>query len=148
LIWAAITTAADPSQAPFGQDSLYLYVAATPVAPLGGWNQIRSAAEKQIHAKADQYFDGLDAELGRWFETPEELSDRLGVRNGNVFHVDLNLTRVGPMRPAWGLAGGRTPVAGLFLGSAGSAPGPGVFGGPGQIAAQRAMTYLHDRSRP
>ncbi len=142
LLWAAVTSAADPSQAPAGQDSLYVYIAATPVVATGGWPRLQPLAEKQVHAKLGQFFDGLDSELGRWFETPDELSARLGVRNGNVFHVDLNLTRVGPMRPAWGLAGGRTPVRGLILGSAGSAPGPGVFGAPGQLAARRADAYL------
>jgi len=143
LLWVAIPSVLDRSQAPPNQDSLYAYVAATPVDPEDGWSAVRSTAEKLIHSKLVQYFDGLDCELGRWFETPDELSGRLGVRNGNVFHVDLSLTRVGPMRPAWGLAGGRTPVDGLVLGSAGSAPGPGVFGAPGRIAARRAGAYLN-----
>ncbi|MFZ0714223.1 phytoene desaturase family protein, partial [Mycobacterium sp.] len=142
LLWAAVTSAADPSQAPPGQDSLYVYIAANPVVATGGWPYVQPVAEKQVLAKLAQFFDGLDSELGRWFETPDELSARLGVRNGNVFHVDLNLTRIGPMRPAWGLAGGRTPVQGLVLGSAGSAPGPGVFGAPGHLAARRASAYL------
>jgi phytoene dehydrogenase-like protein len=146
LLWAAVTSAADPSQAPPGQDSLYVYIAATPVVATGGWPQMQPLAEKQALAKLGQFFGGLDDELGRWFETPNQLSARLGVRNGNVFHVDLNLTRVGPMRPAWGLAGGRTPVPGLVLGSAGSAPGPGVFGAPGQLAARRANAYLAGRA--
>jgi phytoene dehydrogenase-like protein len=146
LLWAAVTSAADPTQAPPGQDSLYVYVAATPVVAAGGWPQMRPLAQKYVLAKLGQFFDGLAAELGRWFETPEELSARLGARNGNVFHVDLNLTRIGPMRPAWGLAGGRTPVQGLVLGSAGSAPGPEVFGAPGQLAARRASAYLAERA--
>jgi phytoene dehydrogenase-like protein len=142
LLWVAIPSALDTSQAPADQDSLYVYVAATPVDPNGGWSSLAPTAQKVIHAKLGQYFDGLDSELGRWFEAPDELSQRMGVRNGNVFHVDLNLTRVGPLRPAWGLAGGRTPIDGLVLGSAGSAPGPGVYGEPGRLAARRAAKYL------
>lgn len=142
LLWGAVTTAGDPSQAPAGQDTVYVYVATTPVSPPEGWPALRESAEKIVRAKTAQYFDGLEVELGRWFEDPDEMSARLGVRNGSVFHVDLTLTRVGPLRPAWGFGGGRTPVRGLFLGSAGSHPGPGVFGAPGQLAAAKAAKYL------
>lgn len=142
LLWGAITTAGDPSQAPAGQDTVYVYVATTPVSPPEGWPALRDSAEKTVHAKTARYFDGLEAELGRWFETPDEMSARLGVRNGSVFHVDLTLTRVGPLRPAWGFGGGRTPVGGLFLGSAGSHPGPGVFGAPGKLAAAMTAKFL------
>ena len=114
LVWAAVTSACDPSQAPLGQDSLYAYIAATPVEATGGWSSCDPARETG-HRQARPLLRRAGHRAGSWFETPDELSARLGVRNGNVFHVDLNLTRVGPMRPAWGLAGGRTPVRGLVL---------------------------------
>ena len=58
-----------------------------------------------------------------------------------VVHIDTATTRSGLMRPAAGL-GGALPVAGLFLGGAGSHPGGGVNGLPGRIAAGRAARFL------
>jgi phytoene dehydrogenase-like protein len=46
------------------------------------------------------------------------------------------------MRPAAGLGSDTLPVAGLFLGGAGTHPGGGINGLPGRIAAGRVNRYL------
>ena len=86
--------------------------------------------------------DGLkDNEIARRVEASPDLAGRLNVLNGCVVHVDTATTRAGLMRPAAGL-GGSLPVAGLFLGGAGSHPGGGVNGLPGRIAAARVSRFL------
>jgi phytoene dehydrogenase-like protein len=142
-VWGAITSACDPSQAPPGQDVLYLFAPAMPLDPPGGWEETSPAAEKALLARAGEFFDGVeDREIGRWVETPEALARRTGAYNGCVLHVDFGLLRSGPLRPALGLGGYATPVGGLFLGGAGSHPGGGVSGIPGQLAARRVRRHL------
>ncbi|MBU1052738.1 MAG: NAD(P)/FAD-dependent oxidoreductase [Proteobacteria bacterium] len=146
--WAAVPTACDPSQAPDGQDVLYLYPPAVPAYPAEGWQSLRKKAENIIMSEAMLYFDNLDSlEIGRWVETPKDLCERTGAVNGCVTHVDFALLRSGPLRPAWGLGGYVTPVKGLFLGAAGSHPGGAVSGLPGKLASARVIRYLARCSR-
>jgi phytoene dehydrogenase-like protein len=76
--------------------------------------------------------------------TPRDLEDRFGLREGAVSHGELGLDQILFMRPVAGWGGHATPIAGLYLGGAGSHPGPGVLGGAGWLAAQR---ILADRKR-
>jgi phytoene dehydrogenase-like protein len=132
-----VPTAADPSQAPPGQDTLSLWSGWLPHEPPGGWPALKAIAEEAFVAHAARYYDGIEElEIGRAVETPEEISARTGVRNGNVYHVDVTLTRVGPLRPALGFGGYRTPVPGFYITGAGTHPGPSVSGIPGQQAAR------------
>jgi len=57
-------------------------------------------------------------------------------------HLDIALDQLGPLRPTPALAGHRTPVLGLYVSGAGTAPTGGIAGTPGRLAA-RAL--LHDR---
>ncbi|HWF56136.1 MAG TPA: NAD(P)/FAD-dependent oxidoreductase [Solirubrobacteraceae bacterium] len=140
-----IPTAADPTQAPAGMDTLSLWSGWLPHHPPGGWPSAKATVEQAFVAHAARYFDGIEQlEIGRAVETPEEISDRTGVRNGNVYHVDVTLTRLGPLRPALGFGGYRTPVPGLYITGAGTHPGPSVSGIPGQ---QAARTILRDVRR-
>ena len=76
--------------------------------------------------------------------TPRDLEERFGLREGAVSHGELGLDQILFMRPVAGWGGHSTPIAGLYLGGAGSHPGPGILGGAGWLAAQR---ILADRKR-
>lgn len=142
-MWVCVTTGADPSQAPPGQDSVYLYPLAMPLNPGAGWAQLSSTAEKATLSMASRFVSGLDEfEISRLVETPTMLAERTRARNGCLAHVDISLMRTGPLRPAWGLSGYATPFKGLFLGGAGSHPGGGVSGLPGKLASSRVDRYL------
>jgi phytoene dehydrogenase-like protein len=95
------------------------------------------------------YYDGIEElEIGRWVESPPEMTERTNVPNGNVYHVDMTLARMGPLRPALGFGGYRMPVRGLYLSGAGAHPGPSVSGLPGQQAARALLSDLkRDRNR-
>jgi phytoene dehydrogenase-like protein len=145
-MWVVAPSGVDPTQAPDGQESLYIYSLAAPVHPPAGWDVLRAPAVDSILAKLGKYIGPLDdAEIGRLVETPEDLGARLRVRNGCVTHIDMGLMRSGPLRPAIGLGGGKTPLAGLVLGGSGMHPGGGVTGLPGRTAATRAGRYLKKR---
>jgi phytoene dehydrogenase-like protein len=147
-VWSTVPTAIDATQAPPGQDTLYLYCPAMPLAPEKGWPGLADAAAAAIVAQASEYYDGIEElEIGRWTETPQEMEQRTGATNGCWSHIDWNIFRLGPFRPAVGLGGYRTPVDGLFHGGAGSHPGPGVTGLPGRNAAKVMLRTLPTGSR-
>ena len=140
---AAIPTAADPSQAPAGQDTLYFYLTQVPLRPASSWSSLAEQVGKAVLSDASNYYDGIEElEIGRRVETPEELARRAHAPNGNVFHVDVSPFHLGPLRPIAGFGGYRTPVPGLFLTGAGTHPIPGVSGISGQLAAAEVRRFL------
>jgi phytoene dehydrogenase-like protein len=138
---AGIATHADPSLAPDGADTLYLYVPITPVNPVSGWETLEAKAADGIVAKAAEFFDGIEEfEIGRCVQSPPELARRVNATLGStVMHVDFLPHRIGPLRPARGLGDYRTPVRGLYLGGSGSHPGFGMSGLPGRLSAKELL---------
>ncbi|HET9983792.1 MAG TPA: NAD(P)/FAD-dependent oxidoreductase [Longimicrobiales bacterium] len=76
--------------------------------------------------------------------TPPDLEVRFGLTEGAATHGEIALDQILFMRPTPGLGHYATPIDGLYLGGAGTHPGPAIAGGPGWLAAQR---LLADRSR-
>jgi phytoene dehydrogenase-like protein len=143
FIWACITSAVDSTQAPEGQDCLYLYLPAMPSRPPGGWDGLSSLAEKVTVNTAGKILGRLDElEIGRWVENPDQMARRTRAWQGSILHVDFSLMRTGPLRPAWGLGSYRTPIDGLFLGGAGTHPGGSVSGLPGKLSSRRVSRHL------
>jgi phytoene dehydrogenase-like protein len=147
---AVLPTGPDPSQAPAGQDTLYLWAGWAPRRPPEGWAALAPSAGQAMVAQAARYVDGIEElEIGRFVEPWPVLEGRTRVPNGNPYYVDLLLARNGPMRPALGLGGYTTPIAGLFLTGGGTHPGPSVSGIPGQLTARKILasrTQLPDRA--
>ena len=136
----------DPSQAPAGQDTVYLYPPAMPVNPREGWDAIRGRVTQQVIDQASEYVDGLKTlEIARRMEAAPDFTRRLNTVNGCVVHIDTTSMRSNTLRPAHGLGGATLPVAGLYLGGAGIHPGGGVNGMPGRIAAHRVQRFLGKR---
>jgi len=143
MMWAVVTSGADPTQAPPGQDVVYLYPPAMPAFPAGGWPAIKAEAEELVVKKAGEFFGNIaELEIGRLVETPDDMAERYRVHNGCIIHVDNGLMRAGSLRPAMGLGGYRTPIDGLFLGGSGSHPGGSMTGLPGRLSSQRVRQYL------
>lgn len=132
----------DPSQAPEGQSVGYLYLPVSPVELEEGWGNAKQPASDQIVARAADYYDGFDAEIGRYFETCLDRAQRLNVTKGCVTHVDFGSFRSGKKRPALDLSGPEPIVPGFFLSGAGTPPGGGVSGQPGKLAFERVEHYL------
>jgi len=139
-----LPTGPDPSQAPAGQDVIYLWTGWAPRNPPEGWDALAPRAARAVVDAAAQYVDGFDLEIGRFVEPWTVLQERTRVPNGNPYYVDLLAQRNGPLRPAFGLGGYTTPVDGLFLTGGGTHPGPSVSGLPGQIAARKMLATMHD----
>ncbi|MCX2930681.1 NAD(P)/FAD-dependent oxidoreductase [Mycobacterium sp. CVI_P3] len=142
-----ILSAIDPSQAPAGQDVAQLYGPA-PVDPVGGWDKWRDEAQRRLVEKVEQFTPEFSAlTIGPFVETAQDIAVRTGAVNGCIYHIDNVPTRLGPMRPAAGTGGYRTPVDGLYLGSASVHPGGGVSGLPGRHCAEVVLKDLGYRSR-
>jgi len=134
-LWPVIPTALDPTQAPDGQDTLYLYVAVAPYEPGD-----KAALADAVVATAADYYDGIDdLEIGRQVLTNADIGERVHATGGNITHVDMAIGRAAAGRPARGFGGFRTPVPGLFLSGAGTHPGGGITGAPGYNAAKEVL---------
>ncbi len=133
----------DPSQAPDGQSVAYVYLPAMAVDAREGWSPaLKDRTMASVIDQVSEFYDGFDAEVGRFVETPREREVRLAVTNGCVTHIDFGSKRVGANRPAAGFGDAKPAVPRLFLGGAGIHPGGGVSGIPGKIAAARVSRYL------
>jgi phytoene dehydrogenase-like protein len=137
-----IPTGADPSQAPEGQDTLYLIAVTSPASPEKGWTKaVRKRVETDAMQRASDFYEGLDTlEIGRSTFTNAEMGAEVGATS--QAHVDWILNRMGPLRPARGFGGFKTPVEGLYLAGAGSHPGAAVTGTPGYLGAREALRDL------
>ena len=142
-ITVAAPSAADPSQAPAGQDVLYIYPPVMPVSPNEGWDALRDKVADQVIEQLQAYIEGIEGKvIGRHIEAAPDFTARLNTVNGCVVHIDTTTLRSSTLRPAHGLGGDTLPVAGLYLGSAGIHPGGGVNGMAGRLAAKRVTAYL------
>lgn len=141
-----VPTAVDPTQAPDGQDTLWLWSGVIPVTPHEPWEKMRDEIGNRVLKDSAQYYTGLDGlEIGRTVLGGPDIEQRFNAPAGNVYHVDPMMSRFGPMRPAQGLGSYRMPIEGLYLSGAGTHPTGGVCALPGKLAAQ---TLLRDLGAP
>jgi phytoene dehydrogenase-like protein len=137
---AILPTGVDSSQAPEGQDTFWFWSGISPVDPTKPWVELAGPLSERVLDTASKYFDGLtELEIDRQVMTPPLIEERFRAPDGNVYHVDPTATRFGPLRPAAGFAGFRSPVPGLFLSGGGTHPSAGICGVPGQQAAAAVL---------
>ncbi|KAA1421902.1 NAD(P)/FAD-dependent oxidoreductase [Nocardioides humilatus] len=137
--YLAVLSGLDPTVAPPGQDVVYL-ASNVPAQPREDWADVRDRYAEGVLATAGTHLSGLDAEIGRVVTSPADFGAQYATPNGSYFHVDMTPLRLAMNRPAPGLGGYRSPVAGYFHAGAGSHPGGGVSGWPGRLAARTALT--------
>ena len=133
----------DASQAPAGESVAYVYLPSIAVDAREGWSaSLKDRTMASVLAQLSEFYDGFDAEVGRFVETPRDREIRLNATNGCVTHIDFGALRTGTNRPATGFGSPKPAVPGLFLGGAGTHPGGGVSGIPGKIAAKRVLRLV------
>lgn len=145
----------DPTQAPEGQDTFWLWSGITPKNPEIPWEQTRKEIGDRVLAECATVYDGLDTlEIGRRVFQSPDIEERFNVPDGNVYHVEPVGMRFGPLRPAQGFGEYETPVPGLWITGAGTHPTGGISGIPGMVAAKtmikragRDGSSLVDRAR-
>ncbi|MFA6576822.1 MAG: NAD(P)/FAD-dependent oxidoreductase, partial [Nocardioides sp.] len=133
----------DPSQAPPGQDTFWLWSGIFPRNPDVPWETMRESIGDKVLAECANYYDGLESlEINRRVMSAPELEQRFHVPDGNVYHVEPVGMRFGPLRPAQGFGSYETPVPGLWITGAGTHPTGGISGLPGKNAAEALLRHL------
>jgi phytoene dehydrogenase-like protein len=107
----------------------------------GQWDVARrNALAERVTATIEMFAPGFQKHIqhrAAW--TPLDLEERFGLREGAPSHGELGLDQILFMRPVAGWGRHSTPISGLFLGGAGTHPGPGILGLPGWHAAKRVI---------
>jgi phytoene dehydrogenase-like protein len=128
---------ADPSRAPQGGHTFWAYTR----VPRGlDWSTGANAFLEAIEAQIERFAPGFaDVARARHVLLPPDFAARnANLSEGDVGTGTLALDQVA-FRPVPTLAPYRTPLAGLYLGSAATFPGPAVHGVCGRAAARLAL---------
>ena len=140
-------SAFDDTIAPSGMHNITVWGQWHPYELSNGeaWDDIAEREGAKLVAEVEAAAPGFAGSVQHMHvQTPLDLERELGLRRGNVMHVEMTLDQMFAWRPLPELAGYRTPVAGLYLTGASTHPGGGVFGASGRSAAR---TVLADRGR-
>lgn len=146
----AVPSLAWPGLAPEGRHVMVARVQWTPHALRdGSWDDAgRGALADQVTRQIGEALPGFaDRVLHRETLTPADLERRFGLTGGAITQGELTLDQILFMRPVPGWGRHRMPVRGLYLAGAGTHPGPGVLGGPGWLAARRALADEREGGR-
>jgi phytoene dehydrogenase-like protein len=127
--------------APPGRHTLSAIVQYAPYALKGGWGETgRAAFLERTMATLEVYAPGIGSMVETSeLLTPTDLEERFGFVGGNWHHGELAVEQMLFLRPMIGAAGYMTPIAGLYLASAGCHPGGGVSGAAGWNAAEHIL---------
>lgn len=129
---------ADPSRAPAGKHTAWAY---THVPEGVSWSeQLSDRFADTVEEQLERFAPGFrERILARHVLTPPALAQRdVNLVAGDVGGGSYTLDQL-IFRPVPGLSPYRTPVRGLYLGSAATFPGGGVHGVPGRAAARLAL---------
>jgi phytoene dehydrogenase-like protein len=135
----------DSSLAPPGNHVMSIYMQYAPYKLAGGrsWNDAREELYTIVMSALESYTPGVGQLVThRQVLTPLDLEQTYSLTGGHPLHGEPALDQLFTMRPVLGWAQYRTPIRGLFLCGAGTHPGGGVTGGPGQNAAREIVKYL------
>jgi phytoene dehydrogenase-like protein len=129
---------ADPTRAPAGQHTAWAYTHGPHEVD---WEGRRDELVERMEARVEAFAPGFRALiLARHVQTPADLERR----NANLVDGDVGAGSYALdqliLRPVPSLSPYRTPVRGLYLGSASAFPGGAVHGVPGAAAARLALT--------
>lgn len=141
---AALPSVRDDSLAPTGA---HVMSAAVHFAPRHlrdtSWADARDVLWQRAMTVLEQWAPGISAlVVARQIITPEDIELGWGNPGGHIYHGETTLDQFWAARPLLGWAQYRTPVEGLFAGSASVHPGGGLTGLPGWQVSRAVLKYL------
>ena len=144
---AICATILDPSRAPAGKGTLYLYhmVPFKPDGDLNNWDQLKQPFGEALLKGAQQFISNLDDSniLAVYSETPKDMAAYSpSFRNGDVMGAGTYAEQFLGGRPCKEFADFTVPgIQGLYLTGPFMHPGGGICGG-GRAVAMKAMVDL------
>jgi phytoene dehydrogenase-like protein len=143
----SIPTINDPSLAPPGCHVMSIVAHCAPRHLRDAtWTDARETLASRVMQVLEAHMPSVAQHIvAREIITPEDLEQRWGLAGGHIFHAESTLDQSWVARPILGWAEYRTPIAGLYLGSAGTHPGGGLTGLPGLLSAQTVMRDFKKR---
>ncbi len=144
VIEAMIPTLIDPSLTNDKRHLLSAVVQYAPVDLKGGWTaDARKTLADRAVAVLESVAPGISGHIvARQLITPADLQSDWGATGGHAMHVNEGFDQFAQWRPLYGIGRYETPIDGLFLSGAGTAPGGGVTGAPGANAAEKLIRHL------
>jgi len=138
-VLAMTFSAFDDTLAPPGRHNVTVWGQWHPYALSNGesWDAIRDREGTKLVEAVDRVAPGFASSVEQMHvQTPLDLERELGLRGGQVMHVEMAFDQMFLWRPMPELAGYRVPsLRGLYLCGASTHPGGGVFGASGRSAA-------------
>ena len=147
-IVAMTFSSVDDTLAPPGGEVLWLWAQYFPYEMSGGktWDDVEDQVAESILDTFEVYAPGTKASVvGQLFQHPLWLERELGLRRGNVMHLEMTIDQMFSLRPSMGLSDYSGPVDGLFLTGASMHPGGGIMGASGRNAARVVLRYLDSK---
>jgi phytoene dehydrogenase-like protein len=141
VMWGACPTLFDPSQAPPGGHTAFMWEKVPYNRP---WDQEREAHAARMLELWTGYAPNLATDTVGWFaRSPLDTERTLpNMRGGDLLVGSFDNGQVGYDRPFRGAGQYRTPIDGLYLCGSSSHPGGNVTGLPGYNAAQVLLADL------
>jgi phytoene dehydrogenase-like protein len=139
-----IPTLHDSLLAPINEHVLSAHVLYAPHKLAGAsWDQAKNDLVQRVIAVLQNYAPDLSSRIlaGDVF-SPPDIEKISGASGGHWHGGDLTLDRLGPLRPAAGVARYETPVPGLYLCGSGTHPCGGVTGINGRNAAEAVLATV------
>jgi phytoene dehydrogenase-like protein len=138
-------SALDPSLAPSHHHTIYLACPAAPYIVRDGWHgqkqQFIERAISTIESRAPGFSDTI-VDVNTYL--PEEMYIDGLWPGAHPMHIDISPSQLGIFRPTRTLGQHRTPISGLYISGAGTAPTGGIAGTPGKMAA---LAVLRDSKK-
>jgi phytoene dehydrogenase-like protein len=138
-VLAMTFSAFDDTLAPPGMHNVTVWGQWHPYALSNGedWDAIAEREGTKLVAAVDRVAPGFASSVEQMHvQTPLDLERELGLRGGQVMHVEMAFDQMFLWRPMPELAGYRVPsLPGLYLCGASTHPGGGVFGASGRSVA-------------
>ena len=143
--YAFTPSALDDTLAPTDAHTVYLACPTAPFEVRGGWDAHAEAFTERMIDTVEARAPGFRSSItGMAIRTPALMADELRWPGAHPMYLDLSLDQLVSARPTPALGDHTTPIRGLFISGAGTAPVGGVAGSPGRAAA-KAVLRRHGR---
>jgi len=146
VMWGSCPTRFDPSQAPAGQHTAFMWEK-TPYALHGkasNWDRLKERHGRRLLAQWRRYAPNIETDVLDWYtRSPLDVERSLpNMRAGDLLVGELNHGQTGYNRPFAGAGHYRGHLQGLYLCGSSCHPGGNITGLPGYNCAQVLLEDL------